>query len=432
MDKIFIGWSGNKELAEKLAATFKEKGKCQAVVGGGIPSNMYLGAQVIEQINSCDSAILLVENKIVDGKEFISPNLMFEWGYLVAHLSAQKINTILINIPKTSIPSDVLGTWLEEKTLDRTVDGAEDKFVKEVYESFEKRYEAEFEFSYFNIINEWKKCLPEIKDQNTLTNREMCCFIIFGCLAAYYYGDNVDLKKAVSSLTCTDDTLRTVVLFAKSYIDIFLDTKNMMIPLSESQLFKVDTTFNTVLARKRSLTKKIDDFLDILCYDAKGLSYSLYLRNEGLDDEIKTFAQNEARRSMETVLELLSEFERAFTDNNCLVLLIKSYIYNDSAKLYLHLGEESKYLYYLEESVNSRKKLFESVETQYATNDFLVEKMEQEYIIAFSDMCRHELNPIAKRSKLNYIKEKLGNWRSDLNSLCSLVTRIENNLSKIG
>ncbi|MBQ8406815.1 MAG: nucleotide-binding protein [Clostridia bacterium] len=432
MDSIFIGWSGNKELAQALAAKFKDSGKYQAIVGGGTPSNMYLGAQVIEQINGCDSAILLVENKTVEGHEFISPNLMFEWGYLVSHLSAKKINTVLINISKSSIPSDVLGTWLEEKTLDRTVEGAEEKFVQEVYESFEKRYEEEIEFSYFDIINDWKNCFPEIKNQNTSTDREMCCYIIFGCLAAYYYGDNEDLKRAVSLLSCTDDTVRTVVLFAKSYIDVFLDSKNMMVPLTDAQVFKVDKTFNSVLKKKRSLSKKLDDFLDILCYDAKGLAYSLFLRNDGLDDEIKEFADSEARKSMETVLTLLSTFEKDFTDNNCIVLLIKSYIYNDSAKHYSRLGDEEKYLYYLDLAVESRQKLFEAVETQYPENQYLIEKMEQEYVIAFSDMCRHETNPIAKRSNLTYIKDKLGDWKSDLDSLCSLVTRIENNLSKIG
>ena len=239
-------------------------------------------------------------------------------------------------------------------------------------------------------------------------------------------------KRAVSLLTCTDDTVRTVVLFAKAYIDVFLDSKNMMIPLTDAQVFKVDKTFNSVLKRKRSLTKKLDDFLDILCYDAKGLAYSLFLRNEDLDDELKEFADNEARKSMEKVLMLLDEFEKDFTDNNCIVLLIKSYIYNDSAKHYARLGEEDKYLYYLDLAVDFRQRLFEAVETQYPENLFLIEKMEQEYVIAFSDMCRHETNPIAKRSNLTYIREKLGDWKSDLDSLCSLVTRIENNLEKIG
>ena len=52
MDSIFIGWSGNKELADSLAAKFKKQGKYRAIVGGGTPNNMYLGAQIIEQIKS--------------------------------------------------------------------------------------------------------------------------------------------------------------------------------------------------------------------------------------------------------------------------------------------------------------------------------------------------------------------------------------------
>ena len=432
MDSIFIGWSGNKALAEKLAEKFKEVGKYRAIVGGGTPNNMYLGAQVIEQIHNCDAAILLVENKKFCGEEKgISPNLMFEWGYLVSRLSAKKINTVLINIPKSSIPSDVLGTWLREKTLDYTVEGAEEQFVSEVYEAFEKRYETEFDFSYFDIIDNWKKYYPEINNTNTSTDREMCSYIIFGCLAAYYYGDSKDLRNTVSKLTCVDDTVRTVVLFAKAYISVFIDSKNMMQPLSEGQVYQSNKTFNAVLERKRSLTKKLDDFLDILCYDIKGLSGLLFLRNENIDEEVKAYYEEDVKHSMEMALQLIGIFEQSFKNNNCVVLLMKSYVYNDSAKLYKMIGEEEKYLYYLDLSVKARQSLFEAVATQYSGNYFIVEKMEQEYIIAFSDMCQYETNVIHKRANVAYIKEKLEAWESDLHALGSLITRIQNNVNKI-
>ena len=146
---------------------------------------------------------------------------------------------------------------------------------------------------------------------------------------------------------------------------------------------------------------------------------------------MKAYYEEDAKRSMEQALLLIGIFESSFKNNNCVVLLMKSYVYNDSAKLYKMLGEEGKYLYYLELSVQARQKLFESVATQYPENYFIVEKMEQEYIVAFSDMCRYETNIVCKRANVTYIKDKLEEWESDLSTLGSLITRIQNNLSKI-
>ena len=50
MANIFIGWSGNQPLAfclEKLI----DNNINDAIVGGGAPQDMFIGAQVINQIN---------------------------------------------------------------------------------------------------------------------------------------------------------------------------------------------------------------------------------------------------------------------------------------------------------------------------------------------------------------------------------------------
>ena len=96
MDNVFIAWSGNKELAKELAKIINSTNKVNAIVGGGQPKDMFVGEQVLNQIGKCDSAILLVENK--DGQ--ISPNLMFEWGYIIAkmqskHLTIAKMQFII-------------------------------------------------------------------------------------------------------------------------------------------------------------------------------------------------------------------------------------------------------------------------------------------------------------------------------------------------
>jgi hypothetical protein len=98
MDRIFIGWSGNQPLAYELASIIEEDRDKNAIVGGGVPTDMYVGAQVIKQMKTCNYAALLVEDKNGD----ISNNLMFEWGYLIAKMPINNIHIFLINKKKVS------------------------------------------------------------------------------------------------------------------------------------------------------------------------------------------------------------------------------------------------------------------------------------------------------------------------------------------
>ena len=47
MDNIFIGWSGNQSLANELGNEINRNKAFNAIVGGGTPTNMYIGAQVL-------------------------------------------------------------------------------------------------------------------------------------------------------------------------------------------------------------------------------------------------------------------------------------------------------------------------------------------------------------------------------------------------
>lgn len=75
-------------MADTLADLITSKTGDHTIVGGGQPKDMFIGAQVIEQINRCDSAILLIEDK----NGMISSNLMFEWGYIYAKYPVSNIH----------------------------------------------------------------------------------------------------------------------------------------------------------------------------------------------------------------------------------------------------------------------------------------------------------------------------------------------------
>ena len=55
MANVFIGWSGNSKLAYKVKAIL-ETVNHTVTVGGGTPKDMFVGGQVISQINDCTHA----------------------------------------------------------------------------------------------------------------------------------------------------------------------------------------------------------------------------------------------------------------------------------------------------------------------------------------------------------------------------------------
>ena len=425
MDNIFIAWSGNQSLANELANVIAGDKKYKATVGGGKPTDRYIGEQVINQINKCDAAILLVEHK----NGAISPNLMFEWGYLVAKYSVNKIYTVLINISRNELPSDVLGTWVLEEKLDRE-STTERCFAEDIYKKFIDDYERDVEFDYFDIIDDWKNYFYRIRNMERATEAELCRYIVIGCLAAYYYGDNEELKRSLNNIPCSDK-LQDVVAFGKTYIDVFLNSQNMSRPLNDEQIYNVKDSFETLLKRERRLDNELDDIFDILCYDAYGLACALYLRNEDLDEEIKEYFGVLTQTNLEKVLEDIEKFESNYNDNRNVSILLKAYIHNDLSRYYKKTGDHEKHMSHLNKSVEKRKELYHIVKSTYPNNTFLIDKMEQEYMIALSAQCCYMSDPVLKKISINKIRKRLDDWLSDRNSLNSLISRIEANLLEV-
>ena len=425
MDNIFIGWSGNQSLANCLATEINGNKRYKAVVGGGKPTNMFIGEQVLTQINDCEYAILLVEKK----PEGISGNLMFEWGYLVAKLTSKKICTVLINCSSSELPTDVVGSWVLEMKLNRE-EMSEEEFAKEIASKFTEVYQNDADTDFFSIISDWENCFFRIRNNAFVSDNELCRYIIMGCLAAYYYDDNEDLRNVVSKLVCTEE-MRDVIHFAMVYIDVFLYSENMMKPLTDEQMYNTKDAFETLLARERKLTPQMDAILDMLCHDAYGLACALYLRDVTLDEESKAYFEELAKQNLLAVLDKVDEFKGVTEKNECFIQLIKGYIYNDLSRFYERIGDLEQHISYLEKSVNERRKLFNSVRTTYPHNSFLIKKVEQEYTIALSAQCRYMTNPIEKKMCIGKIKKRVEEWSKDYRSLSSLITRIEVNLALI-
>ncbi len=419
MDKFFIGWSGNKPLADEVAKCIDENTKSRGIVGGGLPKDMYIGAQVLNQIQQCNFAVLLVEDK--DGQ--ISPNLMFEWGYLMARLPINNIYTFLINKNSRDLPSDLLGTWVFELSIDRSTE-SDTQIAEKVFRILQQNLQPTHETNYFDLVNNWRQVFSRLCDNVPIPDTDLCQYLIAGCLAAYYYMDYRELRHELNEIIGSEES-SSILAFTKSYIDVFIESDNMMNPLSEEIFFRLSQDFEMTLARKRDCGEEIDLIVDILCYDVYGLSCQLYARNTTLDDDTAAFCASKALECFEKVIELLNELKLKNNNNRCLIQLLHAYIYNDLAHLYKnHFHDHEKFMQYLAMSVNERKALHQSFITYY-NNSFLAIKLEQEYVIALSEQCLYMDNSITKTMSQNIIKKKVKEWEKELLFTSSLTERIK-------
>ena len=425
MRTIFIGWSGNKSLADKVANLINGTTSHKAIVGGGVPKDMYVGAQVIGQINKCNSAILLVEDKAEDGQ--ISSNLMFEWGYIMAKMPPNNICTVLINKSHRDLPSDLLGTWVSEVVFDREKND-EEEFAQRIYERYLHDIDDEGKICYFDDVNNWKRMFSNLKEDSDLPEDDLCRQILMGCLAAYYYQDNRQLRKLLDGITGSLVVNETVT-FAKAYVDIFLESENMTKALPHTVFFEVVQVFESTMARKTKLPEKLAKLLDILCLDVYGLSCMLYLKNTDIDDETRGYCAEQSKERLEKMNELLCELKEDYEPNHCLVQLLKSYANNDLAHLYKNaFNDMDKFLSYLAVSVEERKNLHRSFVTAYTDNSLLATKLEQEYIVALSEQCNYMEDSFYKTMCKKSIKAKYAEWEKELVYTSSLTDRIKRNI----
>ncbi len=423
MDKYFIGWSGNQPLALELASLIEKNTKDKAIAGGGKPKDMYIGAQVINQIQQCNYAVLLVEDK--DGQ--ISPNLMFEWGYLMARLPVNNIYTFLINKRSRDLPSDLLGTWVFELDIDRDIHS--DKEISEsIFEILKENMHATGVTNYFDLVNNWRQIFSKLSERSTIPDSDLCQYLITGCIAAYYYMDYHALQHELTHIVGSDES-QDVVTFVKSYIDVFIKSENMMQPLPESEFFRLSENFESTLARVRDCGDEIEHMVDILCYNAYGLSCVLFLKNEGLDESTIQFCTDKALELFEKDIELVNKLEEISPSNKCFIQLMRAYNFNDLAHLYKGpLKNHEKFMELLAQSVTNRKALHQSF-ANYYNNSFLSIKLEQEYIIALSEQCVYMEESFTKRMSQNTIRNKTKEWERELLFTSSLTDRIKANIA---
>ena len=105
-DKIFLIWSGNNIIAQKVKTILETEHSYICIVGGSFEAGgqmLTVGDTVIKQMKGCNQAIIIFQNK---DNNTISNNLYFELGFVASSYGLKKIHCVKRKTDNITLPSD--------------------------------------------------------------------------------------------------------------------------------------------------------------------------------------------------------------------------------------------------------------------------------------------------------------------------------------
>ena len=191
--RVFIGWTTSQDLATLVKDKLEDL-EFDSVVGGKNSKSQaeshnvsnFIGETIINQINSCNQAILIFSRK-ADGS--ISSNLLFELGYCMSRFAKNKIHTYFIDITNSDsdIPSDLRGIWaLEISSNNKT----QEEIAEAITNNFNNNNSIEIQENKMSLIDNWYTIRARIDshyEQYRYSDYEIAMYFLFFTQSAYMY-----------------------------------------------------------------------------------------------------------------------------------------------------------------------------------------------------------------------------------------------------
>lgn len=406
MEKVFIAWSGNRELAECVAAQLEKKG-FRAIVGGGAHRDMYVGAQIQSQMDACAFAVILAQKKPQSTAPEFSDNLMFEWGYLISSLPASNVCAFLIDTSERELPSDLAGSWVT--SLERA--GRDDR---ELAIEVVGRIEVESQFiDKLEILSRWKEMKASI--QKNLTRRrysdyELAQFTLFSLKTAYYYDEMQEFYNAVSRLPPSTDTLEAVIQETQAIASIFIGTSNLAHSLEMEDYFELTSALSQPF-EEAIAEANLARWAEILRYDALSLCNEFVSLEDDPSD--REFYLSESLKWGEKTIEAISGTLADFPQDRCFAALMRGYQYRNQALARRELGQTESVIELLDLSASAREIVYSQYRRAYPDDSVLCSKLAQEYYLSLLECARYKDDQIERRRIMATVKKLLTTWRKD-------------------
>ncbi len=390
-DKIFIIWSGNKDLAVKVKKLLSRYDYTCYVGGGDEQSdnrNMTVGDTIRTQMNECNQAIVLFNLKKTDDVSqvpAVSQNLFFELGYTFSTYGKQKVHCVRKKGEDIVLPSDFDNSFVEMLEAPD-----EDTYAQNIVEYFLKRQKMTLTRNKLDIINN-RYTIREIIKQHynsqigsKCSDYELAQYILFYTQAAHMYRDEQNILNELKDFKQKYYTRTSKELSLSIDLGIaYLEMVNKLQKEEDGDVFIDYDTFGDFCDVCESIIAKSENdpvgdyylWLELFTYEFWNYAYLLLASNNSEEeDDRREYMINSVKMSKEAfdrIEKIISSgYEADIRDKDGLIALMQSYMYRNQFLIMRDLDEEGKkyladnnyientdLLYWLEKAFETRKEM---------------------------------------------------------------------------
>ncbi len=453
--RVFIGWSGpdNLEIARMISNRLSDNG-FRSIIGGEWRSSLTVSEEIIDQMNACDFAIVLIEKEIRRNKngEIVSmgfnPNVMMELGYMLRKVTDhQCIRRILINMDPSELPSDLQGAWtlvVEKSDYEQSDIDARNKALSSVAEravddflDYIKDFKNADKLDYFDNWEENKLDIYNYTGDVRIADK-----LIYGMQSAVYTGEFERLYEKlthIKSQLAKKDRYNdyNAVACALAVLNVFVATNRLTKPLDEATFY----TLTDALSREYENNINDDDmkvWCKIFRTDKLELCYELFAGNQD-DDAEKIEYYYAALELCHEIYDLLNQHINssedpqvkkdekysllylAFTTRN-IYLIHRQLEVLEPEKREEHIEKQREAC---AESYGYRKELYNYYTEDKRENSISMNFVSQEYLLTIAEQYRFEDSKLRKMELSRTAKSLFGAWKKRIEIQNMIFQKVE-------
>lgn len=440
--RVFIGWNGedNKEIARKIGNRLSTAGYL-SIVGGQWRKSLTVSEEIIQQMNGCEFAIILIEKETrtdqhgkVTSMGF-NPNVMMELGYMLHKVTdPNRIRRILINMEPSELPSDLQGSWSlavkkpayepgDDEAREQALAAVVDEVVADFLDYMQVVITNTDKLDYFDKWEANGLDIYEYEGQTRISEK-----LIYGMQATIYSGE---FERLYQKLLLIKNQLAKkdqfgdypCVACAIAVLNVFVSTKRLTEPLTELQFEKLYEALSLEY-EKDIRDKDLRTWCGIFRVDKQELCCELFAETLE-DDEEKIDYYLEALSLCHRVIEMIEAHVREGENGEMhrdakYALLYKAFASRNVSQIHKrlaqlqpekaaeHLAEQKKYCAI---TLRNRKELYDYYKGTPRENALSMDFIKQEYVLSLAEQAKFEESRIEKRRIDSNVKLIVSEWR---------------------
>lgn len=421
-DKVFIGWSGNNEIALKTKKLLEESYNYICYVGGNADNTSSfasVGDAVIQQMKTCNQAIIIFQNRNDFG---VSNNLFFELGYVLAKYGVKKIHCVKKSSETIALPSDFDNSFVEPLKYED-----DNQFTDAVVKYFLGRQKLSINENKMVIINNRYRVHDMIQihysDKGSIcSDYELAQYVLFYVQASRMFNDEKKVYEELLSFNRLhshefSSELRQAVTLSLAHLHLITSLKSN----ANGDIYVEMETFNDFSKTCFTLLDEIvdddggtfDEWIKVFIYCMLSYCYDLYSNSPDAPEEIIEELLQESialsTKGLEAI-RILEESTPCIENNDSigLVSLLKAYTYRDlflEEKL-LHPDDYETWMKWLELSKKERSALLRNY-SMGSIDSKLYDSFRLEYFLSIGEYIRFARPESISKLELHMMKSEL-------------------------